>query len=197
MNEINAKEFLISFENVLKKSTLINISKGKYRSSNKIKKDNWNIIYDIEGMNYNNFYIPYVKIIFIMNKDITEFTEKSVIISNGRDYLTSDINIEKIFETITTDKLTKEYSNFVVDGLIYINKHTDDPFISLEQKMDESGIQSIDNKHSFFTLSRMDIDYSFVINIKNGINVECNNENKTVKTFNDVFNFLIKIIDKK
>lgn len=191
------KQTLISFENILKKSSLINVSKGKYNALNMKGTKDKNIVYDIEGLNYDNFYIPYMKVVFMLNSDFTEFSENRVLLSGGDDYTAYDLDIDKIFDNIKNDKFVQTFSDFVVNGLVKINKLTEDPFTSLEQKMDDNGVRPLDNKFSFFTLSKIDSEYNFSISYYNGINVEIDGNKKTVNSFDDVFSFLIKIIDKK
>lgn len=190
------KQTLISFEKILKKSSLINVSKGKYNALNMKGSKDKNIVYDIEGLNYENFYIPYIKIIFMLNSDFTEFSENRVLVSGGNDYTAYDLDINTIFNNIKNDKFIQKYSDFVVNGLSKINKITKDPFTALEQTMDENGIRPIDNKFSFFKLSKIDREYNFNISVYNGITVEIEGNKKTVNSFDDIFIFLVKIIDK-
>lgn len=182
---------IIELEDLIKSLSFINIYKELIRENGE-----WKLIYDIEGLVYENFYIPYIKLIFFVNKEKTEFTEDLCLVSGGFDYRSMEIVPKALFDYLKNDSMVQDFSNFVVNGVSELNKLTKDPFINFEQKKDESGIKSINKKYTFYTLERSERQYNIALNVKNGKTIEIDNKKETFDTFEKVYDFIIKTIDK-
>lgn len=189
---MTAKETLLQFENVLKENAPINISKTKERN-----KKEWKLIYDIEGLIYNDIYIPYVKFVFFMNEDLDDFSEDVLIYGNGVDYITIQLNeIDSVYDKIIKDKFILEFSNIVINAVTKLNELTDTPFIAFEQKIYENGVMPMSKKYLSFVLNRINSDINIMIKADlNAIYID--NEKINIDNTNKIYFNIIEKIDKK
>lgn len=112
------------FENIIKKFKASKLDKVFEKIG-----DNYKIIYNIEGLIYNNDYYPLIKLILWVDNTKQKLIENVItyLYSYNCEYKTitiSDIksNILEILEFIKNEKSNNELSNFIIKGTDKLNK---------------------------------------------------------------------------
>lgn len=187
---MTSKEYIIEFERKIKEYKFINLVKNKEKNK---------LIYDIEGMDVNDHYIPYIKFIFFFNSDMTEFAESSLLYSDGHDIKTIAIaDVKDIFETIIKDDFINLYSDFIFNFIDNINKVSKDILFDNFKQVSSTNkyIIPVDKKYLSFELESINTKHLIQINVSLS-NMIFNNNEYVIDDINKVYEYIIKNINKQ
>lgn len=151
---MTAKETIIEFENALKDLIFVTISKRKEKDSN-----GWKLVYELEGIDIEEIYIPFLKVVFFMNNDMGDFTESTYLIDYGLDVITKTLGDSALVSLKDVEKLN-EFDVFFKNAVNEFNQMFEDPFISITQIEGNDSLNT-ETKYLNFVLSRVNEEYEF------------------------------------
>jgi len=111
---------LFSFEQIVKNNKALFFDKIKEKTN-----DGWKIIYNIQGLTYENWFYSNLKFIFWMNKEMNELSDNVVtyLYNQGCEFKSQMIQeenfaeqIDFILNEIKDEKSNKDITDFIING---------------------------------------------------------------------------------